>query len=438
MPDAAVSVSPWLLLVTQVVLTLLVGGVAWYLASQRYKTVRQGREEAMFESLQLANKTLPYLRRGLNEQTAQRTAQLIYDYFRPGAVSITTQHQVVAFVGAGSDHHQAGKEPTTRLAREALRTGRPVVGRTWAETGCPRAECPLQSAIAAPLRTRERVFGVLKVLYPVEDPLTAGRVRVITALAQLMSVQIELAELDRKTEQLAKAELAALQAQISPHFVYNTLNTIAAFIRTKPEEARRLLVEFADFTRRSFKRRGEFAPFAQELEYVHQYLGFEKARFGERLQVVYRVDPEILGTVVPVLVLQPLVENAVRHGLANKEGPVKVVIRAEDRGNECWISVQDDGTGIPPEVVQRLIADGRPPAPSGSQRSAAAGPRSPGGLGLANVHERLRSVYGPEYGLRIQGGPGEGTRVSFVVPKWSTRTQSLATISPPPLAGRRS
>src|SRR5205085_1630492 len=148
-------------------------------------------------------------------------------------------------------------------------------------------------------------------------------------LAQHMGLQIELAELDRKTEQLAKAELAALQAQISPHFVYNTLNTISSFIRTKPDEARRLLTEFADFTRRAYKRRGEFAPFAQELEYVHQYLGFEKARFGERLQVVYRVDPEILHTVVPVLVLQPLVENAVRHGVAHQEGPVRVTIRGE-------------------------------------------------------------------------------------------------------------
>lgn len=415
-----VGVSTPLVLATQAVVTLVVAAVVWYLASQRYKSVRQGRDEAMFESLQLANRTLPYLRRGLNDETAARTAQLIYDYFQPGAVAIVAGNQVAAFVGLGSDHHQPGREPLTRMAREALRTGRPMVGRSWAETGCTNENCSLQSVVAAPLRTRDRVFGVLKVFYGVDDPLTPGRVRVVTALAQLMSMQVELAELDRKTEQLAKAELAALQAQISPHFVYNTLNTIAAFIRTKPDEARRLLVEFADFTRRSFKRQGEFASFAQELEYVHQYLGFEKARFGERLQVVYRVDPEILSTVVPVLVLQPLVENAVRHGVAKKEGPVKVVVRAEDHGNECWITVQDDGAGIPAEVVQRLSNGHR-------GRQVLQPARRPledqGGLGLANVHERLRSVYGPEYGLKVQGGPGEGTRVSFAVPKYSRRVQ---------------
>ena len=419
---ADVSISPWLVLATQAVLTLVVGGVAWYLAAQRYRTVRQGREEAMLELLQLVNRTLPFLRRGLNEESARRTASLIHQHFRPAAVAIVAGQQVVAFVGLGNDHHLPGAEPITRLTLEALRTGRPTVAHNWAETGCRLPTCPLASAVVAPLRTRERVFGALKVFYPVNDPLTAGRVRVVTALAQLMSVQVELAELDHKTEQLAKAQLAALQAQISPHFVYNTLNTIAAFIRTKPDEARDLLVEFADFTRRSFKRQGEFAPFANELEYVHQYLGFEKARFGERLSVVYRVDPEILSTVVPVLVLQPLVENAVRHGVASTEGPVKVQIRAEDRGNECWITVQDDGVGIAPEEVERVLgrpARGKPIAPSNGRQPR----RAEGGLGLRNVHERLRSVYGPEFGLRIQGGPGEGTRVTFAVPKWSTAAQ---------------
>jgi LytS/YehU family sensor histidine kinase len=336
--------------------------------------------------------------------------------------------EVVAFVGAGADHHQPGRGPPTRVAREALRTGRPTVGRSAQEVGCSTEGCPLRTAVVAPLRTRDRVVGALEVCYPAQEPLSAARVRAVTELARLMSLQIELAELDRKTEQLARAQLAALQAQISPHFVYNTLNTIASFIRTQPDEARRLLSEFADFTRRSFKRTEEFAPFAQELEYVHQYLGFEKARFGDRLNVIYRVDPEVLSTVVPVLLLQPLVENAVRHGLAHKEGPVKVLIRAEDRGNECWITVQDDGSGIPLGVIDRLLGtDGQTQAPSETlvdrprqshaTRTTTATTRGLG-LGMTSVHERLRSVYGPEYGLSIHSEPGEGTRVSFAVPKF--------------------
>ena len=205
---------------------------------------------------------------------------------------------------------------------------------------------------------------------------------------------MELAELDRKAERLAKAELAALQAQISPHFVYNTLNTIAAFIRTEPETrapAASAILPISCAARSG--RKGEFSPFAQELEYVHQYLTFEKARFGERLDVVYRVDPEILSTVVPVLVLQPLVENAVRHGISRKVGSGRVDDRREDRGNECRICVDDDGMGM----------DGRGDAPDPPRPR-----RDAFGVGLVNVNERLRSVYGPEHGLEIVSRHGEG------------------------------
>ena len=237
-------------------------------------------------------------------------------------------------------------------------------------------------------------YEAAKAALPTEEQLRAAQANYEAAVAKYQNL------LNPPT---AGQDLAALQAQISPHFVYNTLNTIAAFIRTEPETARQLLTDFADFLRRTFRRRGEYSPFAQELGYVHQYLTFEKARFGDRLEVVYRVDPEILSTVVPVLVLQPLVENAVRHGISRKLGPGRVVIAAEDRGNECWISVEDDGVGMDAELVQQVLQRPR---------------RNTYGVGLSNVNERLRSIYGPEYGLEIVSRPGEGTRVSFSVPKY--------------------
>jgi two-component system LytT family sensor kinase len=214
---------------------------------------------------------------------------------------------------------------------------------------------------------------------------------------------MELSELDRKTERLAKAELQALQSQISPHFVYNTLNTIASFIRTRPETARELIVEFADFTRRSFKKHGEFSTFAEELEYVHQYLVFENARFGDRLTIVYRVEPEVLPTVVPVLILQPLVENAVRHGIGKKVGPGRVVISAEDQRDECWISVTDDGVGMTREELVEALK-----RRTGTQY----------GVGLSNVNERLKSIYGLDHELQIETKPSEGTKMTFRVPKY--------------------
>jgi LytS/YehU family sensor histidine kinase len=390
------------LLLGQAVFTAVAALLVLYLLLTRGRTASEGREHAIFETLALANRTLPYLRQGLNQRTASKTAEVIQEVLQPAAVAIVGT-KILAHVGAAGDHHETGQEPLTRLSRDVLRTGRPAVARTPEAVGCAREACPLTSAVAAPLTLRRQVVGCLQIYFGDSQPLTAGKIKMVRAMAQLMSRQMELAELDRKTERLAKAELAALQAQISPHFVYNTLNTIAAFIRTEPETARQLLSDFADFLRRTFRPKGEFTPFAQELEYVHQYLTFEKARFGERLDVVYRVDPEILSTVVPVLVLQPLVENAVRHGISRKIGAGRVTIAAEDRGNECRISVDDDGVGMDGEVVREVFQRPR---------------RDAFGVGLINVNERLRSVYGPEHGLEIASRPGEGTRVSFSVPKY--------------------
>jgi two-component system, LytTR family, sensor kinase len=391
------------LLLGQFVFTAVGATLVWYLAYRRGRAFSEGREQATFEALQLTNRTLPYLRQGLSRRTAAKAAQLIHDYFRPAAVAIVAGDRIVGFVGTGADHHQVGSVYRTKLTRQALKTGRTTVARSFREVDCERKSCPLGGAIVAPLRSSRGMLGCLKVYYLDGAEVTPGKIRIIGALARLMSQQMELADLDRKTEQLAKAELAALQAQISPHFIYNTLNTIASFIRTKPDDARQLLTDFADFLRRSFKRRDEFSPFAQELEYVHQYLSFEKARFGERLTVVYRIDPEILPTVMPVLVLQPLVENAIRHGIGKKPGPGRVVIAAEDNGNECRITVQDDGVGMANDQVQRVLSGRR----DGSF-----------GLGLGNVNDRLRTIYGSEHGLQLESTPGEGTRVSFVVPKF--------------------
>jgi LytS/YehU family sensor histidine kinase len=398
-PDASLLA----ILLGQLVFTAVSAGFIWYLVWRRARGFREDREQAMLEALQLTNRTLPYLRQGLNRHTAGKAVGLIQDYFRPAAVSIVSGDRILGFTGRGSDHHLVGDEYRTRLTSDVLRTGRTMVARNPREVNCSRESCPLGAAIVAPLRTRQRTIGCLKVYYLDGSALTPGKIRVISALARLMSLQMELADLDRKTEQLARAELAALQAQISPHFVYNTLNTIASFIRTKPDEARQLLTDFADFLRRSLRRRDELSTFAQELELVHQYLSFEKARFGERLSVIYRVDPEILGTSMPILVLQPLVENAIRHGIGQKPGPGRVIISAEDRGNECWISVQDDGVGMPGEQLQRVLVARR---------------EGGFGVGLTNVHERLRSIYGPEHGLRIRSAPGEGTSVSLAVPKF--------------------
>jgi two-component system LytT family sensor kinase len=259
---------------------------------------------------------------------------------------------------------------------------------------------PGSAGVVAPLIVDDRVVGAL---VAVADDTTAGLVRATTEVARWVSSQLELAELDASRTRLAEAEVRALRAQISPHFIYNALTAIASYVRTDPEHARELLVEFADFTRYSFRRHGEFTTLAEELRSIDRYLTLERARFGDRLQVTVRVAPEVLPVTVPYLCLQPLVENAVRHGLEGKTGPGRITILAEDAGSECHISVEDDGVGADPEQI----------------RAAMTGQGEGDSIGVGNVDERMRSVFGDEYGLVVETGPGLGTKVSMRVPKFA-------------------
>ena len=243
--------------------------------------------------------------------------------------------------------------------------------------------------------------GPLGAIVAFASPVRAGLVRATGEVADWVAAQVELGELDASRAALAEAEVRALRAQISPHFIYNSLNAIASFINTDPAQARELVLEFADFTRYSFRRHGDFTTVAEELRSIDSYLRLERARFGERLKVTLQIAPEVLSTVVPFLSIQPLVENAVRHGLESKEGGGRITITAADAGAFAEISVEDDGVGIDPDVLARC------------SRAARRGEH----VGLRNVDARLRQVYGDEHGLVVETNVGAGTLVRMRVPK---------------------
>jgi two-component system LytT family sensor kinase len=265
---------------------------------------------------------------------------------------------------------------------------------------CDVPGCPVRTAVVSPLVVDERIVGTLAAFAPYP---TAGLALAADETAQWVSGQLELAELDASRNRLMEAEVRALRAQISPHFIYNSLNAIASFVRTDPDRARSLLLEFADFTRYSFRKHGEFTTLADELRSIERYLLLEQARFGERLSVKLSIAPEVLPVVVPFLCIQPLVENAVRHGLAGVEGSGTITIQAHDRGHECLIEVEDDGVGEDPERVRRALA----------------GDASLDSVGLGNVDARLRTTYGDEHGLVVETAPGAGTKVTVRIPKYA-------------------
>jgi two-component system LytT family sensor kinase len=244
------------------------------------------------------------------------------------------------------------------------------------------------------------------------DP-TPGLVQVTLSTARFIAAQLALAELDSSRARLARAEVRALRAQISPHFIYNALTAIASFVRTDPERARELILDFAEFTRYSFRAHGEYTTLAEELRSIDRYLTIERARFGDRLQVRLEVAPEVLPVSLPFLCLQPLVENAVRHGLSRKPGVGTVTIIAHDSGAECAITVEDNGVGMDPTV----FVDG---SHAGEPARGEAEPH----LGLANVDERLRATFGEEFGLVVETGPYAGTKVSMRIPKFRAEVRT--------------
>ncbi|GAA2424956.1 histidine kinase [Actinomadura vinacea] len=361
---------------------------------------------ATFETLHTASRAAPALRAGLTEQGAQKAARHLRALLGSAALAITDGERLLAWDGA--HEHHAGE--VLGHTESTLGNGRTHVQ----DVGCDLLDCPIRRVVVVPLTTDERVVGTLAAY---GDEVPAGLLRAAEEVAQWVDAQLELADLDRSRTLLMEAEMRALRAQISPHFIYNSLTTIASFVRSDPERARELLLEFAGFTRYSFRRHGDFTTLAEELRSIDRYLLLQRARFGERLRVTLRIAPEVLPVAVPFLCLQPLVENAVRHGLQDRAAPGVITIVAEDAGSDCVISVEDDGIGMDPDGVRRLLA--------GADRASGEAPHSGGhgdgeaaGIGLANVDDRLRQVYGDEYGLAVETGPGAGTKVTLRVPKY--------------------
>jgi two-component system LytT family sensor kinase len=323
---------------------------------------------------------------------------LLLEHLGIDAAAVVDTETTLAFVGAGSDHHPPGEPIRTNLTREALSTGAPIAARGRKRIGCREPSCPLGAALVLPLRVQHRTVGALK-LYRIGSSrgIPAGAARAASALARLFGVYLELADVDARSARVTRAELEALRAQISPHFLFNTLTTIAALIRSRPAVAHDLIIEFAEFFRETLAQHGELCSLDDDLEYVEHYLSFERARLGQRLQVSYDIDSDARPMLVPVLVVQPLVENAIIHGLEGRTQAGKVTITAHREGDGFRIGVVD----IAPERQLQVLTHGY-----GTGL----------GMGLSNVHARLLSLFGPAAGLRIESTPSRGTRVSFWVP----------------------
>jgi two-component system LytT family sensor kinase len=378
----------------------LAGAVVAVLRLRARRGVATAMQRATYDVLHTASLAAEPLRGGLTAASATRAARHLRTLVGAVGLVVTDADKVLAVDGRGGHH----ADEFLAAARKVVAAQRSAV-LTESDLPCDRVDCVVRGAVVAPL-TAPGGRASAALIAVADDQPAPGLVQATRETARWAGSQLAVAELDSSRERLARAEVRALRAQISPHFIYNALTAIASFVRTDPERARELILEFAEFTRYSFRQHGEFTTLAEELRSIDRYLTIERARFGDRLQVRLQIAPEVLPVGLPFLCLQPLVENAVRHGLSRKPGVGMVSIEARDAGAECHITVEDDGVGMDPESLAAGVA------------AAVTGDGEGQHVGLSNVDERLRSVFGDQFGLVVETALGAGTKVSIRVPKF--------------------
>jgi two-component system, LytTR family, sensor kinase len=387
----------------------LAGTVYLVLAAKGGRGIATSGQRATYEVLHRAGLAAEPLRAGMDATTAGKAVQHLNALVGGVGLGLADTDRILVLEGPG-EHH---REHLDAAVRRVLGSGRTAVLHAR-DLPCDRVDCPVRGAVIAPLTPAagNGVAGAVVALAP-GDP-APGLVQATLETARFVAGQLALAELDTSRTRLARAEVRALRAQIRPHFVYNALTAIASFVRTDPERARELILEFAEFTRYSFRAHGEYTTLAEELRSIDRYLTIERARFGDRLQVRLQIAPEVLPVGLPFLCLQPLVENAVRHGLTRKPGVGMVSIVAHDAGAECLITVEDDGVGMDPT----LFAQGGAEETADGQH-----------VGLANVDERLRGAFGESFGLVVETALGAGTKVSMRIPKFHPEVRARAEVA---------
>jgi len=348
-------------------------------------------------TLNIATKTLPYLRQGFNKDTSKEAARIIYEMTSLAAVSITDENRILAYVGNGSENIIPGEMLISEITREVIRTGKYKITKQVKEIE-HKTKAEISSGVIVPLKEKDKVVGTLKIFRKEKRGITEHDVQLVLGLARLFSTQIELGMVEYQKKLVAKAELKALQAQINPHFLFNALNTIASFIRTNPGSARNLIFNLCDYIRQNMQISQDEISLEKEIAHIKSYLAIERARFGDKINVIFDVDNN-LNFYVPPLILQPLVENSIKHGMKGMQEGIKIRISIEKVEDYYSIVIMDNGIGIDKNIIREIKEN-----------------HIDGSIGLVNVDKRLKCKYGLDYGMEIESEKNSGTTISLRIP----------------------
>jgi two-component system LytT family sensor kinase len=346
------------------------------------------------KALTIANRTVGIMTQGFTVEASNKIARIVQEETGVGAVAITDTDKILAFIGTGEDHHKPGTPITSAITLQAIARNKVLFadGNRQPYRCSISPQCQLGSVLVIPLQGDKGVIGTIKLYEPKKRLFLKINHTLGEGIANLLSQQLLSGRLEQQQRLLVQSELKLIQAQINPHFLFNTLNTISAITRRDPERARQLLLHLSRFFRKNLKRQSDMATLQEEQEHCQSYLEIEQARFGERLTVQNEIPPRLGQLQLPSFTLQPLIENAIKHGISTLLEHGRIRLYAEETPEQVRLCVEDNA-------------------------GAWQGDLTGDGLGMNIVDRRLKSAFGDRFGLSVQCEPEQWTRVSFSIPK---------------------
>ncbi|WP_338952173.1 sensor histidine kinase [Fusobacterium nucleatum] len=344
-------------------------------------------------ALEIANKTLPYFR---ETENLSEVCKIIAENLGAKATVITDKKNIIA--GFSFDKAEITKTAIkSNNTRKVLKTGEVMLVIKEDDEIIEDfldISPHIKSCIILPLKEKNDVNGTLKIFFDTAEKITEKNRYLMIGLSHLISTQMEISKVENLISLLKYSELKALQSQINPHFLFNVLNTMTSLIRTNPEKAREVTIDLSNYLRYNLDNNVKSVELIKELNQIDNYIKIEKARFGDKLNIIYDVDENLYNFQIPSLIIQPLVENSIKHGILKKRenGYVKVIVKKIDKDIE--VIIEDDGVGIEQTVIDNLDKQ--------IQEN----------IGLKNVHQRLKLLYGE--GLNIKKLE-QGTRIKFKI-----------------------
>ena len=345
-------------------------------------------------ALEIANKTLPYFR---NTENLNEVCKIIANSLGARATVITDTKEIIA--GFSTDKSVINRSNIrSNNTREVLKTGEVMLVIKDDEDEIIEdffyISPHIKSCIILPLKEKNDVSGTLKIFFDTAEKITEKNRYLMIGLSHLISTQMEISKVENLISLLKYSELKALQSQINPHFLFNVLNTMTSLIRTNPEKAREVTIDLSNYLRYNLDNNLKSVELIKELNQIDTYIKIEKSRFGEKLNIIYDVDESLYNFQIPSLIIQPLVENSIKHGILKKRdnGFVKIIVKKIDKDIE--VAIEDDGVGIEQAVIDNLDK------------------KIEENIGLKNVHQRLKLLYGE--GLNITKLE-QGTRIKFKI-----------------------